>query len=89
MFEIPGRAAEFPCKFPMKVIGREVDNFEGFVREIVQRHVSAADWLTTTRRFSRTGKYVSITITFIAESREQLDGLYVELSRSRRVLFLL
>jgi hypothetical protein len=89
MFEIPGRADSFPCEFPMKVIGREADDFEGFVKETVSRFVPEPDLRTVSRRLSRTGKYVSVTVTFMAESQEQLDELYFEFSQNRRVLFLL
>ncbi|HEY4723266.1 MAG TPA: DUF493 domain-containing protein [Anaerolineae bacterium] len=42
-----------------------------------------------TSRTSNGGKYLSVTATFIADSREQLDGLYQELSDHARVLMLL
>jgi len=69
-------ALEFPCRFPIKVMG---DNDEGFVDEIVmlaRRHIPNLGEGAVSTTPSRTAKYISVTITFTAESREQLDDLY-------------
>jgi len=62
----------------------EVD-FEEIVIGIVERHVPDLDPESITRRASRRGRYLSLTVTFEATSREQLDALCRELSGCERV----
>lgn len=71
---------EYPCDFPIKVMGVAKDNFAQAMVEIVLRHAPdfAAD--TVELRASSGGAYVSVTCTIRAVSREQLDNLYRELS---------
>ena len=80
---------EFPCVFPVKAIGKDADGFTEIVTEIIRHHVPnlKADEVTT--RASAGGKYISVTATFVAESREQLDAMYIELSSHKKVLFVL
>jgi len=89
MSDVPETVFEFPCQFPIKVIGKDQDDFEAFVLEIVRRHVSNLEDGAVAARPSSGGKYISITVTFMAESREQLDNIYRELSSHKRVLMLL
>jgi putative lipoic acid-binding regulatory protein len=80
---------QFPCSFPIKIIGHNTDAFETLVIEIVRRHVPYLDEGIVTSRASTGGKYRSITATFIAHSRAQLDALYTELSGHEQVLMVL
>src|SRR5450759_4303097 len=80
---------EFPCSFPLKVFGKDEDQFEAFVASIVQRHVPDLHSENVVSRLSENGKYLAVTATFIADSREQLDALYMELSSHDRVLMVL
>jgi len=77
---------EFPCVFPLKVIGRNVVEFEGEVFTIIERHVPEATREQVTRRPSVGNKYLALTITFVADSQVQLDALYLELNRHKLVL---
>jgi len=79
---------EFPLIFPLKVIGRNADDFEGFVVSVVKTHAPLSEHTVTTRP-SQGGKYLAVTVTFVAESREQLDAIYQELSSHERVLITL
>lgn len=80
---------EFPCEFPLKVMGRRSDDFRSIVLGIVQKHAGtiAADKIE--ERPSKDGTYLSLTCTFQAQSREQLDGLYRELTACEKVLVVL
>jgi hypothetical protein len=71
---------EFPCDFPIKVMGTRTDDFAQTVVEIVLRHASDFQAESIEMRPSSAGKYLSVTCTVRAESREQLDALYRELS---------
>lgn len=71
---------EFPCAFPLKIMGRADDALAQTVLEIVVRHAPDFDGTTMQMRASRGGNYVSLTCTITARSKEQLDTLYRELS---------
>lgn len=80
---------EFPTPFPLKAIGVGIDDFEALVIDIVRRHVALFDDSAVSRRLSAGGKYLAVTVTFVAESKAQLDALYLELSAHERVVMLL
>jgi hypothetical protein len=69
----------FPCEFPIKVMGRTQAGYAQAVIEVVRRHAPDFDPATLEMRPSREGKYLSLTCTIHAVSREQLDELYREL----------
>ena len=70
---------DFPTPFPIKVMGRREGGFAQSVMEIVLRHAPDFQPATMEMRPSRQGKYISLTVTIEARSREQLDALYREL----------
>ena len=70
---------EFPCAFPIKIMGRRQDGFAQAIAEIVCRHAPDFDAATLEMRTSSAGNYLSGTATVHATSREQLDDLYREL----------
>ena len=71
---------EYPSRFPIKVMGTKVDGFVHAVTMIAKQFDPAFDASTIEMRDSREGKYLSVTITITATSREQLDELYRTLS---------
>ena len=71
---------EFPCDFPIKIMGARVDDFAQTVLGVVLRHAPDFDAATMQMRPSSKGNYLSITCTVNATSQAQLDALYVELS---------
>mgnify|MGYP001609012678 FL=1 len=71
---------EFPCAFPVKIMGEAKDGFADAMLEIVLRHAPDFDAASTEMKASSTGKYVSLTCTITAVSQAQLDGLYREIS---------
>ena len=76
---------EFPCQFPVKAMGLACDEFEIAVIEIINRHVDdlAEDSLKT--KPSKNGKYTAITITITANSKQQLDAIYLDLTACTHV----
>ncbi len=80
---------QFPCDFPLKVMGRRTDDFRSLVVGIVQKHVGAVDPANIEERPSKDGNYLSLTCTFVAQSKDQLDALYRELTSCERVLVVL
>ena len=71
---------QFPCDFPIKVMGRRQDGFAQAVLEVVLRHAPDFDAAAMEMRPSAKGNYISFTCTIRAVSRAQLDALYGELS---------
>ncbi|KFB70174.1 DUF493 domain-containing protein [Candidatus Accumulibacter vicinus] len=71
---------EFPCAFPLKIMGAASDALVQAVLEIVLRQAPDFDVATMEVRASSAGNYLSLTCTIHAVSRRQLDTLYQELS---------
>ena len=71
---------EFPCAFPVKIMGQMRDDFAQTMLDIVLRHAPDFDAATVEMRASSGGKYLSLTCTIRATSKAQLDALYRELS---------
>ena len=71
---------EYPSAFPIKVMGVQVDGFEGAIVAVARQFDPDFDAATIERRLSKGGKYLGLTITITATSREQLDELYRTLS---------
>jgi putative lipoic acid-binding regulatory protein len=71
---------QFPCDFPIKVMGQRQDGFAQAVLEVVLRHAPDFDAAGMEMRPSAKGNYMSLTCTIRAVSRAQLDALYRELT---------
>ena len=67
---------EYPSYFPIKVMGERVDGFVHAVTQLAREHDPEFDASTVELRESSGGKYLGVTITVRATSREQLDNLY-------------
>lgn len=80
---------EFPCEFPIKVMGRSGPEFCDTVTDIVKNHVPNLSRHAVRTRSSRNGNYVSITVLLMASSREQLDEIYRDLSDCEAVILAL
>ncbi|MEJ8859000.1 DUF493 family protein [Variovorax robiniae] len=71
---------EYPSQFPIKVMGENADGFVHAVTAIAKQFDPDFDAATVELRDSKTGKYLGVTVTVTATSREQLDDLYRALS---------
>lgn len=71
---------EFPCDFPVKIMGATRADFAQGIVEVVLRHAPDFDAATTELRPSKAGNYLALTCTVRATSKGQLDALYRELS---------
>ena len=71
---------DYPSPFPIKVMGENVDGFVHAVTDIARRFDPAFDAASVELRPSSGGKYLGVTVTVTATSREQLDELYRTLS---------
>jgi len=80
---------EFPCEFPVKVMGAAIPEFHTAIERIVLANDEDFDSAKTTQNISKTGKYVSLTLTINAKNKAQLDALYKDLTDHELVLWAL
>ena len=71
---------EYPSKFPIKVMGTKVEGLVQAITMIAEQFDPDFDAATVELRESKGGKYLGVTVTVNATSREQLDELYRTLS---------
>ncbi|QTN26253.1 DUF493 family protein [Rhodoferax sp. AJA081-3] len=71
---------DYPSLFPIKVMGLKVDGLVQAITHVAHQFDPAFDASTIELRESKGGKYIGVTITVMATSREQLDELYRTLS---------
>jgi putative lipoic acid-binding regulatory protein len=81
-----GAKLEYPCAWPLKVMGRDTAEFRARARTIVERHVGPLADAEVAARSSSAGNFLALTFAITAESREQLDALYLELSSCPDIL---
>ncbi|MGE0030374.1 MAG: YbeD family protein [Steroidobacteraceae bacterium] len=77
---------QFPCDFPIKVMGRDSESFRTLTLAIVERHAGRLAASQISERMSREGRFLALTYTIRAESRAQLDSIYQDLTDSGVVL---
>jgi len=80
---------EYPCEYPIKIMGHTRAGFAQAVLEVVTRHAPDFDGSTLEMKTSKHGKYLSVTCVINATSREQLDALYRELCDHPMVVMVL
>lgn len=80
---------EFPCRFPIKVMGECHPDFQLTIYEVVRVHAPDLEHAHITSRDSSSGKYVSLTVTVTATSREHLDNIYRSLTSHTLVKWVL
>ena len=80
---------EYPCDFPIKIMGQAEQSVTQSILMIVKRHVPNFDEATLETRISKKNKYLSLTCTVRAISRTQLDALYQELCDHPMVVMVL
>jgi putative lipoic acid-binding regulatory protein len=78
---------KFPCEFPIKAMGKTCAEFEIAVLEIIHRHVPDLAEDAIKLRPSGKGNYTAITVTIQAQSREQLDAIYMDLTACELVAY--
>ena len=71
---------EFPCNFPIKVMGETHDDFTLEITRTIQLHWPALDTHLIEMRGSSNGKYLSLTCLVYVTSKPQLDDIYRSLT---------
>jgi putative lipoic acid-binding regulatory protein len=80
---------KFPCEFIIKVFGNKNDEFETTVITIIRQHCPDLRENALVLRPSKDGKYLAISVTLEAESKEQIDAIYRDLSANPNILMAL
>ncbi|MFV8818523.1 YbeD family protein [Haliea sp. E17] len=70
---------EFPCEYPIKVLGRASASFEAVIFEVFERHAPGFDRERVTQRDSGKGTFTAITVVIIATGKPQLEALHEDL----------
>ena len=76
---------EFPLDFPIKIMGEDTPEFRQIARSIVEKHTGPLEDSAIKTALSRNERFVSVTITINAQSREQLDSIYMDLTAHEAV----
>ncbi len=79
----------FPDTYSIKAVGKDTGDFEQFALSIVRAIVEHTDSITHYSRASRTGAYLSVTISFTARDQIELDRVFSEVSEHERVVWVL
>ena len=80
---------EFPCAYPIKVLGRSSDAFEAIILAVFERHAPGFDQQTIAARASSKGTFTALTITILATGTEQLEALHQDLLATGHVTMVL
>lgn len=67
---------DFPCDFPLKVVGKSSAQFETVVTKLLRLHIEEHHVIDVKQNPSKKNTYVSLTLTFQAQSRSQLETIY-------------
>ncbi len=87
--ELRDSLIEYPSDFPLKIFGQQQAGFSQAVLQVVNKHDPTFVASSMEMRTSKTARYVSLTCTIRATSREQLDAIYQELCDHPMVVMVL
>ncbi len=80
---------EFPCEFPIKIMGKDTPSFRSKMHKILEKHVGPINEESIKVNVSSNANFVAITITITAHSQQQLDQIYYDVTSYDDVLIAL
>lgn len=80
---------EFPCDYPIKVMGEATAGFKQFVIDTISHHAPSLDAARVTTRDSRNSKYIAVNVMITATDEAQLKSIFQDLKDSGRVKMVL
>jgi putative lipoic acid-binding regulatory protein len=89
MTELPESALallDYPSRFPLKVFGKQSDDFEDIVLALVRVRCPQAEHIEISKRSSKGGKYLALTLTFSVYTQRQLEDIYSDLHACDQVM---
>lgn len=82
-------AIEFPCEYPIRVMGLAADDFAELIVTVIEYHAPEVRQFPAQSRLSRTGRWVSVTVTIMATGAPQLQAIFEDLKATGRVQMVL
>ena len=76
---------EFPCEYPIKVLGRESEQFQDVILEVFERHAPGFDRDSISVRASSKGTFTALTVIITATGKPQLEALHQDLMATGHV----
>ncbi|GHA92270.1 HP0495 family protein [Modicisalibacter luteus] len=76
---------EFPCDYPIKIVGDAAHDFQTVVIDVVEAHSPGFDRESVRVVDSRNGKFQSVRVTITATGNDQLRALFASLKATGRV----
>jgi hypothetical protein len=80
---------EYPCAYPIKVMGLNEADFVACIVAIVRRHDPGLQQEQVSFRASRNGKYLSVNVVITATGPDHIQTLFEDLKASGRVAVVL
>lgn len=80
---------QFPCRYVLKITALAAKMSLEALLAILQPHIPAVSATDVTVKNSSQGNYVSFSVSFMAQSKEQLDALYRDLTTRKEIVFVL
>jgi putative lipoic acid-binding regulatory protein len=72
---------EFPCEFPLKIIGKNNANFTNNIIDIVRKHFPDTLDEAIASNISNKNNYLAISVNIYAQDQQTLDNLYYQLTQ--------
>ena len=82
-------ALQFPCRFPIKMMGRDTPEFRATAVQLIENHVGQVAAADVQTALSSKANFVSVTVTVTATSQDMLDAIYRDVSGHDDVLMAL
>ena len=72
---------EFPCDFPIKIIGTNSENFTNELKSIALKHFPKMKADAISEQASKRSNFLSLTVVVFAKNQEMLDAFYNEITK--------
>jgi putative lipoic acid-binding regulatory protein len=89
MNEDEGPQIEYPCRYPIKVIGEDVDDYPNTIIRIIREHAPDLKDEDISFRPSRHGKYLAVNVIIVAQGEQQIENIFNDLKASGRTAMVL
>ena len=80
---------EFPSEFPLKIMGKNDPQLLEFIKSVMPKHAPDICEEAYVHKTSKQGRFMSVTVTFTATSKAQLDNIYREITGSDLALYVI
>lgn len=80
---------EYPCRYPIKVIGEDVDDYSNEIIRIIRVHAPDLKDEDISFRPSRHGKYLAVNVMIVAHGEKQIEAIFNDLKASGRTAMVL